>query len=273
MIAFFLLTPDRGESRVVLEVIFMNFVVNPNLPDNPVRLAVVDGRIGEEAEAMLISLGVKLLKLKPHESLYTAVCSHPDMVLYHIGGEKIVYAPGTDSELLENLLSFGFSLLEGESLLSSTYPFDIAYNVARVGSRYFHNLKYTDPVIRRQLEMLGVEPVHVEQGYAKCSVLPLDENSMITADKGIAKAAEKKGLEVLLVDCDKSIRLPGLDYGFIGGTGGLLAKYTCVFTGSIARLSCFDAMSAFLSKKGFIFKSLTQGDMIDIGSILPLMMS
>lgn len=250
----------------------MFFVAKPNLPENSVNLAVVDGRISGEAEGELSNLGVKLLKLQPHRSLYAAVCSHPDMLLHHIGGEKIVYAPGTDPTLLAALMTYGFKLLKGESTLHPAYPADIAYNIARVGSRYFHNLKYTDPVIKKQLEKLGVEPVHVEQGYSKCSVLPIDVNSIITSDAGIAKAAEKKGLEVLLVDCERSIRLPGLNYGFIGGAGGMLGGSVCALNGGTDTLSCSEAISAFVSKKNIIIKGLSDDQVTDIGSILPLMM-
>lgn len=249
----------------------MVFVTNPNLPENPVRLAVVDCRISSEAEAELNMLGVKLLKMQPHQSLYTAVCSHPDMLLHHIGGETIVYAPGTDPALLSTLTSYGFSLLKGASLLSPAYPADTAYNVARVGNRYFHNLKYTDPVLGEQLEKLGVEPVHVEQGYTKCSVFPLDENSIITTDAGIAKTAGKKGLEVLLLEGERSIRLPGLNYGFIGGAGGMLGKSVCCFNGNIEKIACYKDVSAFLSRKNFTLKGLSNGPVTDIGSILPLM--
>lgn len=249
----------------------MAFVTNPNLPENQVSLAVVDRRISYEAEGELNALGVKLLKLQPHRSLYTAVCSHPDMLLHHIGGKTIVYAPGTDPELLSTLMTYGFKLLKGNSVLSPVYPTDIAYNVARVGNRYFHNLKHTDPVISSQLENQGVEPVHVEQGYAKCSVLPVDKNSIVTSDKGIAKAAEKNGFDVLLIDCEKSIQLPGLNYGFIGGAGGMLGNSLCAFNGSINKLSCHKAVSAFLSRKKINIIGLSDENMVDIGSILPLM--
>lgn len=249
----------------------MLFVTNPNLPENPVSLAIVDERISVEAESELSILGIKTLKLQPHAHLYEAVCCHPDMLLHHIGGEKIVYAPGTDAAILDVLEVYGFELIRGERILTCTYPADIAYNIARVGNRYFHNLRYTDPVAKKQLEKLGIEPVHVEQGYAKCSVLPVDNNSIITSDKGIAKTAEKKGLDVLLLDSEKSIRLPGLNYGFIGGAGGMLGKSACALNGSLDKLSCFAEISAFLSKKNITIKGLSNHHITDIGSILPLM--
>ena len=250
----------------------MAFVTNPNLPENAVTLAVVDGRISIEAENALMNLGAKILKLMPHPALYTAVCCHPDMLLHHIGGETIVYAPGTDPTLLDALLLNGFYLLKGESILSPAYPTDIAYNIARVGSKYFHNLKYTDPVIKKELFKQDIEPIHVEQGYSKCSILPVDANSIITTDAGIAKAAEKKGFEVLLVDCERSICLPGLNYGFIGGAGGMIGNSVCALNGSVDVLNCSKKLSSFVLKKNIIIKELSDSVVTDIGSILPLKM-
>lgn len=249
----------------------MAFITNPNLPEKAVGLAVVDERISSRAEDGLNALGVKVLKLQPHRGLYPAVSGHPDMQLHHIGGKTLIYAPGTDRTLLDALASHGFTLIMGESILTPSYPADIAYNVARVGSWYFHNLRYTDPVVRGILEGIGIEPVHVEQGYSKCSVLPVGKESIITTDTGIARAAEKRGLDVLLIDYERSIRLPGLDHGFIGGTAGMLGDAVCALNGNIRRLDCFDDILSFLSKNNIKIVELSDEQVTDIGSILPLM--
>lgn len=81
-----------------------------------------------------------------------------------------MYAPKTGESMVDALKNERFRLLKGETELSPSSPLDIAYNVARVGGFYFHNLKYTDPVIKRELENSGVQPVNVAQGYTKCSV-------------------------------------------------------------------------------------------------------
>ena len=246
----------------------MQFIPQPNLPEKPVRLAVAGA--GNGAVAGLTKLGIKVLVMPAHPGLYKAVESHPDMQLHHIGGSRIVYAPDTARSILETLSSFGFKLAMGESALSPSYPHDIRYNAARVGCLYFHNLKYTDRVLREQLDRLGVEPVHVEQGYAKCSVLPVSESAIITTDPGIAKAAEKKGMDVLFMENERSIRLPGLNYGFIGGACGMISKSVCVINGCLAKLSCGEALVSFLSNKQITVKELSEDYVTDIGSIIPL---
>lgn len=251
----------------------MFFIENPNLPDRPAALAIVDNRISDASSRSLERFGVKLLRILAHGALYGAVCSHPDMLLHHIGGNLIVHAPGTDAGLLSALRYCGFSLLQGKTELTGSYPGDIAYNVARVGKYYFHNLRYTDPVIVNQMERLGIEPVHIEQGYAKCSILPVDERSIVTTDAGIAKVAEKKGFDVLMLECGSSIRLDGLNYGFIGGACAMISNTDCAVNGSLSKLDDSEKLVSFLSKKQINIKELSNYDVTDIGSIIPLMVS
>lgn len=248
----------------------MSFVHKPNLPDMPARLVTAGAAIGNDAIEELEKLGVKVLVMSAHPGLYKAVETHPDMQLHHLGDGRIVYAPGADRSILGTLADCGFELVKGESGLAPSYPRDIPYNAARVGRLYFHNLRYTDPVLREQLELLGAEPVHVEQGYSKCSILPVDDNSIVTTDAGIARAAEKKGLDVLYLENEKSIRLPGLDHGFIGGACGMISQSVCAINGSLERLTNADALISFLSSKHITVKELSKDYVTDIGSILPL---
>ncbi len=251
----------------------MRYVENPNLPSGLVSLAAVDSRISADAENRLRELGVEILKLGPHPDLYDAVSCHPDMMLHHLGGSRIVYAPGTDARAIAKLEELGFLMIKGDSLLTPSYPYDIAYNAARVGKWYFHNLKYTDRYMREQLDILGIEPVHVAQGYTKCSVLPVNDNSIITTDTGIARAAEKKGIDALLLECDESIRLPGLNHGFIGGACGLISNTICAVNGLVQKLKFSERMLSFLSERKISIKEISESSVTDIGSIVPLMLA
>lgn len=248
----------------------MNYVTIPNIPQKPIKLAVVDGRISESIEKSLLQLGIKLIKTFPVRSVHTSVSFHPDIMLHHIHNNLIVCAPDTDQRLVETLCKEGFEICRGKTSLTSEYPGDIAYNVARVGRRAFHNLKYTDCVLRDKLENAGVEFINVNQGYSKCSISIVDECSIITADKGIAKGAEKAGIEVLLIAPDERIMLPGLSSGFIGGSTGLLSNDQWAIAGDINKLKCGKTIIDFLDKKGKTAVSLSNDDVMDIGTILPL---
>lgn len=245
----------------------------PNVPEGPVSLAVADGRLEPEAERTLLRLGVGLIKTEEHAGVQHSISFHPDIMLHHLGEEYIVYAPGTGPAFLERLRSRGFRLIQGASPLAAAYPGDIPYNVARVGKLAFHNLRFTDAVVKKELEKRGVTLVNVRQGYSKCSVSIIGEKTIITSDRGIAKAAKSQGVEVLLIGPEPGIRLPGLSGGFIGGSSGLVGQRKWFVTGRPASLQSSTEISEFLTEKGVdvVFPDLPH--ITDIGSLLPLISS
>ncbi|OPZ94267.1 MAG: hypothetical protein BWY74_00701 [Firmicutes bacterium ADurb.Bin419] len=248
----------------------MKYVDNPNLPSSKTVLAITDGRITESLEKGLIDNGIHIIKTRAHPSLYASVSFHPDMFLHHLGGRTIVYAPGTDAGTLRELEENGFQLIRGDSELTSKYPGNISYNVARVGEYAFHNTRYTDKVLRDWFIKNDVELIHVNQGYAKCAISIVDENSIITMDKGVARIAEKKGFDALVIE-EKNILLPGLDNGFIGGSSGLIDTKKWAIVGNLKTLSSFCEISDFLFTKGIESVSLSNDQVVDIGSLLPVL--
>lgn len=248
----------------------MGFITNPNLPEKPVGLAVVDGRINGKIEKSLAEKGVKVLKTCAHTSVYAAISHHPDIMLHHLGEEYVIYAPGTSQSLLDALKQLGFVLLEGEKRLGSKYPDNIAYNVARVGKIAFHNFKYTDRVLTNELLKRGVKLINVNQGYSKCSVSIVGEDAIITADRGIAKVAGENGINVLLIEPEENIVLPGLACGFIGGSTGLVDKGKLAVSGDIGTLRSAQNILDFIKQRDMEVFSLSDEMVIDIGSVLPL---
>lgn len=249
----------------------LKYIEEPNLPQSKVKLVLIDGRISPEIEASLSNMNIDFIKTERHPGLYAAMAFHPDAFIHHVFKDQIIYAPGTPPVLLDKLSKRGFKLFMGEAFLKREYPMNIAYNAARVGKFFIHNLKYTDSILMKALLEQGLKAINVKQGYAKCSVSVVDENSIITADTGIAKAAENKGLDVLLLPPKQGIELPGLDYGFIGGSSGLLNKDLWSVSGDATKLSSFSEIQKFLTKKNIKIISLSQKSSVDLGSILPLM--
>ena len=93
------------------------------------------------------------------------------------------------------------TLFKGDaSKLGPEYPEDIRYNAFSTGKYFIHDLRYTDKELLRAAEDLGLIPVSVRQGYSGCSIVPVDEDSIITYDRGIADKALKSGLNVLLTE-------------------------------------------------------------------------
>ncbi|WP_010681035.1 DUF6873 family GME fold protein [Acetivibrio cellulolyticus] len=247
----------------------MNYISIPNIPENKVTLAIVDGRISTSLEKGLADNEIQIIKTKAHASLYASVAYHPDMFFHHLGGRAIIYAPGTCEDTIRELEGHGFDMIKGETELVSKYPGNISYNVARIGGHAFHNTRYTDKVLRDWLFKMDIELIHVNQGYAKCAISVVDSNSLITMDRGIAKIAERKGFDVLVIE-EKNILLPGLDNGFIGGSSGLIDRSKWAVTGNFEELTSFGEINSFLSSKGIEIISLSNQQVTDIGSLIPI---
>lgn len=245
----------------------MDFLKTPNLPKNG-GTALIDERCSTEFINSLEDLGLELIPVKPCGSLYEAVSSHPDMLFHDLGEGYLIYAPGADLSELDKLKKKGFTLIEGSSRLTAKYPADICYNAARVGNFVFHNFKYSDRTLLSEIEKRNLTKVQVEQGYTKCSICVVDENSIITADEGIHKAAVNNGICSLLVPPQKNIRLKGLEYGFIGGSSGKVSEDGLLIYGNAENLTEWDKIKSFTEERGVDIVSLGNGDVEDLGSIL-----
>ena len=247
----------------------MNLVNKPFLPEKDIKAVLIDYKTDAEVIEALRNLDIEIIKTVPCKELYDAINGHPDIVVFHIGDNKLVVAPNVFDKLQPVLSKKGFALTKGETWLNRNYPENIAYNVLMVGSFAFHNTKYTDKTIIEELEKRNVKLIHVNQGYTKCSCCIVDENSIITSDYMIAKAAAKVGIDSLLIQSG-GIILENLNYGFIGGSSGLLSKSMMAFTGNLEKIQENYKIVDFLNSKGIEVKILSTKQIFDIGSIIPL---
>lgn len=245
------------------------FIEKPNLPQREVKTVIMDYRTDDEILSELSHMGIEAIKTERCNELYEAINGHPDILIHHIGGNSLVIAPNIYDKVVEKFIKKGFALTKGATWLQRNYPENIAYNVLRLGKLAFHNTKYTDSEIVKLFEKYEVELIHVNQGYTKCSVCIVDEHSVITHDMGVARVLERYGIEVLVIE-PGDIDIAGLDYGFIGGTSGLISKNTIAFTGSIKELKSCNKIVEYLALKGINIKILSNKKIMDIGSIMPI---
>ncbi|HNT03437.1 MAG TPA: hypothetical protein PKU88_02145 [Bacillota bacterium] len=247
----------------------MKFLKTSFIPDSDVSLAMVDYRISPKIEESLNKIGIECLKTVRCPELYDAVDGHPDMLMFHIGGNRIVLAPNVYEKMAPIIEKKGFAVTKGATWLVRNYPGNIAYNVLRIGKTAFHNIRHTDAEIIKALEKENVKMLNVNQGYTKCSVCILNDNTIITSDEKISEIAEKNGIESFLTK-PGGIDLKGLNYGFLGGASGLVSKNKIAFTGSLYTLEDNRKLIDYINKKGFEIVHLSKGRLMDYGSILPL---
>lgn len=238
----------------------MNFVQTPYLPKKKVCLALSGAAI-ENIETI-----EPCKKLRLPENLK----GHADLSFCYLGDGTAVCAPGSGEYYNEKFKHTGLSVKEGEISPDRHYPKDAAYNVAIVGRKMFCRIDITDKILLNEAEKLGYEIININQGYGKCSVCPISENSAISADKSFAKSAEKAGVEVLLIT-NSTILLPGYSNGFFGGCAFMADEKTLCVKGDITTHPDYLKIWEFTKKKGIDIISLGGGNLFDFGSLIPVL--
>lgn len=247
----------------------MNFVRTSFIPEYKILLALIDKRITKDMKAKLNDLNINIIESTPCIQAYDAINCHPDITILKINDNNIIVAPNVYDYYSKKLCPLGFNIIKGNSLIKSKYPYNIAYNVAIFGKYAIHNLKYTDKKVLEFLDKNNFTKINVKQGYCKCSICIVDENSIITSDEGIYKEVIKHDIDCLLIE-KGHIDLFDLSYGFIGGCSGLISKDDLIFFGDISKHPNYNEIKKFVESKNKNIISLSNEKLLDLGSLIPL---
>ncbi len=245
----------------------VSYMTNPNLPLNKVRKVIIDYRTPHRIVETLHRYEIETVFTCKVNSLYNAVTGHSDLQIHYLGDKCFACTP--EAFDYYSKIFTEARIIQGVRTLSSNYPDDIAYNIARIGNYAFHNLKYTDRNIRQYYEQIGVETVNVKQGYTKCNMCIVNTNAVITSDMSVAKVLDNYGFDVLLIS-QGNIRLTDFPYGFIGGASGLISSDKLAFAGNLYQHPDCNAIIEFCAKYNVQPVSLADCELTDIGSILPI---
>lgn len=246
------------------------YPVDPYLPSAPVSEVLISSNASQKILKSLFLHGISPVLADPVWTLPSYSSSHADMQLVNVCKGVFVHAPEISPRLTKYLKESGFQLIKGNTDLKSAYPYDTAYNCAIVDKYAFLNVKAADAVLLEVLKKCGKKMIHVNQGYAKCSICIVNKEAVITADTVIHKRAVEIGLDSLLIPPQRNIVLEGCDYGFIGGAAGLVSENELAFSGSFKELDSHDDISRFLEKHGIVPVSLSDECIMDVGGIIPL---
>lgn len=247
----------------------MKFVEESFITNEKLSLAIVDKRITIDMESKLKDYDINIIKTPSCNDTYDAIKYHPDISVCKLNFNNIVVAPNVYDYYNEVLSKYNFNVIKGNSTISKKYPNNIQYNIAILGNYAIHNFKYTDDIILEYLDKFNIKKINVKQGYCKCSICIVDENSIITSDKGIHKEVIKYGIDSLLIE-KGYIDLFDLDYGFIGGCSGLISKNTLSFFGDIKKHPDYSRILEFVNNKNKKIISLSNEKLLDLGSLIPL---
>ena len=229
----------------------------------------IDYRTTKIERENLQRLDFNCIEIPKCKDLYSAIDGHVDIQLniLNIKSKKVIIHKDIDESFKLNLLKQGISYIETNNSLSAKYPNDVLINALILDNYFIHNLKFTDSNLLKTQD--NKVKIHVKQGYTKCSCLPINEKALITNDMSIYKELTKNDFDVLLLP-PGDISLPGLNYGFIGGTGGMISKNTMAFFGSLDNYLYGEKVKSFLYKYDVYPIYLSEGKLNDRGSLLIL---
>jgi hypothetical protein len=226
--------------------------------------AIVDFRTSKTELDSLNSLGFNTILCPPSSDLYEAVCGHPDMQIMPIAKNTLVINKKISNDFLTLLNLANIRFYKSKNNLIKIYPHDIILNSFILGDIFVHKLDYTDPVVLEFLKNKTL--INVNQGYSKCSTAIINSKSIITSDVSILRALENHNIDILYVP-PGDIELPGLNYGFIGGSCGLLREG---YIGFFGELDCYKygrEVKAFLKKHNVVPIYLKKGPLTDRGTL------
>lgn len=222
--------------------------------------------MSDKCRSSIEGLGYEVLPLLPSDSLAPPVASHPDMICHRLDTGRWVFERSAYEKNRDMLEGLKLDILVAKSGVGRDYPYDIAFNAARVRDKLICNPPYLLPEIREYAVRTGLKIVPTRQGYARCSTCVAGDG-IITSDISIYRAATGEGIDCLLISSGY-IRLDGYSTGFIGGASGMIGENTLVLTGDIRLHPDYFAIKDFTNRKGIDIICLTDEIMYDYGSLL-----
>lgn len=150
------------------------------------------------------------------------------------------------------------------------YPENTLLNFLFLNNILYGKLSAIDKNLLDFCEENSIKTVNINQGYARCSTLVLNEKAVITSDLSIEKALKKDGVEVLLISSGNII-LDSYDYGFIGGASGKIDENTVVFLGNVTNHPDYRRIENFCENHNTSIKIICKDmPLTDIGGIVKI---
>ena len=229
-------------------------------------IALLGERYRAKLEKSLAYHGFAPLLLPDNPLLDPRLAGHADLSVFSTGNELILSRHLAEDRHFVNYLTnngIHYHILRNEQ--SESYPADAGLCACRLGTRIIHNRKVSDPELTA---LKGFEWLNVRQGYAACAVCVLNDNTIMTADAGIVKAANAHGIECFEI-LQGGFLLEGFSYGFVGGSMFRCAN-TVYCTGTLSLHPDEARILRFLESKALDFCPLTEEPAFDVGGVLIL---
>ena len=223
---------------------------------------LIDGRMPLAAKEKLRQFG-EMIEFATEGITYEAISGHPD-IFFCPTPNGLVVAPNLPKKYFDFLLKFSISFTLGKNPVGKIYPDSALYNSLVINKLFIHNPTICDATIQKFAE--SQHAIKVRQGYVRCNLLTLPNNSFITSDRGIEKTLKQQSFEVLFIE-STCVKLPGFDHGFFGGICGINENVLFV-NGSFSYFKEEEIIRNFIAKANIRIVELFDGQPIDVGTIL-----
>ncbi len=195
---------------------------------------------------------------------------HADMQSLLINDQIFVLKECT--ELIKNIADkTDFKIIKTQRNISGEYPENIQLNAKIVGKNLIGKLNSIDKNVLNFCKNNGYNLIDVKQGYAACSCLKVDENSVITTDNSIYKALKNSNIDTLKIS-NENIVLHGAkrgECGFIGGASVNLGD-EMLFFGDITSHPDFKKIHDFCNNRDIKISYIKNLPLVDIGGVVLL---
>lgn len=225
-------------------------------------LIITDSRCPSEAIKKLEIYG-EVISFQTKGVVYEAISGHPD--IFFVKTESLlILTPNVPDKFKMILNKKKISFFEGENGVEKVYPQTAAYNAVITEELFIHNFRYTDKYLLEKFS--GLEKIHVNQAYTRCSLLHLGKRNFITSDSGIEKVLKRNKCEVLFVN-PAEIVLSGMKNGFFGGCCGIDGN-TVYLIGNLDFIEEGKIIRKFIQNLGYRLVELYEGPLFDGGSLI-----
>lgn len=225
-------------------------------------LILLDRKMPEAAKEKLATYG-QIVEFATKGITYDAISGHPDIFFCPTPAGLIV-APNLPEEYFGILDQNKIHYFKGFLPVGMEYPETACYNSLVTGKFSIQNPSNSEPIIHDLNP--NTQVIQVKQGYVRCNLIALPNETFITSDCGIEKSLKQRNLEVLYVD-PTCVKLDGFKHGFFGGTCGLFEN-TLFVSGSLKYFKEQDIIESFVKLAGVSIIELYDGQPIDVGTIL-----
>ena len=228
------------------------------------KRSVLLGKCDKDIICYLKTYGFEIEILFDNHKVDKRLINHCDLSLLKIN-EQIFVVERTQTRAKTILHNLDKTVISIDMQEKADYPSDCILNFVVVGRYILGCQKAITECIKSIIDNNKLVFKSINQGYAKCSTIVLNDHSVITDDESVFRAVKEFGIDCLLIT-KGDVKLDGFNYGFIGGASFVDEQERKVFFfGDITKHSDYIRIKEFIENKSYYLHYIPGKQLTDIG--------